>query len=157
MTVLIHKTIVAYILDEEDTVFVLFCQLGHRDCCLPNSSLNIFAVQSSVINTLPPLPCLSSCQVWGNSRSHTDMSTGSSKDQTAVIIHHPLCVWGSAQYCQWGQCGPCGTTRTPALPQVSTQHLSHVQLLQLPCLTLHPVSYFNQCWCLMVILLFCQM
>lgn len=59
--------------------------------------------------------------MWGHSRSHTDMSTGSSEDTSAVVLYHPLCVWGSTQHCQRGQRGPHVPARAPALPQVGTQ------------------------------------
>ena len=72
----------------------------------------------------PPSPSLCFCQMWGHGRSHINLSTRSSEDTSAVILHHPLRVWGSAQYSQWGQCGPHDPSRAPALSQVGTQHLS---------------------------------
>ena len=66
----------------------------------------------------PPL-LLPSWQMWGDSRSHIDLSTGGGEDAPAVIFPQLLCVWGSAQYCQWCQCDSHVCAWSPALPQVS--------------------------------------
>lgn len=61
---------------------------------------------------------LPSCQMWGDSRGHIDLSTGGGEDSPAVIFPQLLCVWGSAQYCQCCQCGPDVCSWSPPLPQV---------------------------------------
>lgn len=58
------------------------------------------------------------CQMWGDSRSHIDLSTGGGEDPPAVIFPQLLCVWSSAQCCQWRQCGPYACAWSPAFPQV---------------------------------------
>lgn len=61
---------------------------------------------------------LTSCQMWGDSRGHIDLSTGGGEDSPAVIIPQLLRVWCSAQYCQWRQCCPDVCSWSPAFPQV---------------------------------------
>lgn len=65
---------------------------------------------------------LPSCQMWGDSRSHTDLSTGGGEDPPAVIFPQLLCVGGSAEHCQWRQCGPHVCAWPPALPQVGIHY-----------------------------------
>lgn len=61
---------------------------------------------------------LPSCQMWGDSRSHIDLSAGGGEDPPAVIFPQLLRVWGSAQHSQRRQCGPRVCAWSPALPQV---------------------------------------
>lgn len=61
---------------------------------------------------------LSSCQMWGDSRSHIDLPTGGGEDPPAVIFPQLLRVRSSAQCRQWRQCGPHVCTWAPAFPQV---------------------------------------
>lgn len=71
-------------------------------------------------------------QMWGHGRSHIDLSSGSSEDPSPVLLHHPLCVWSSAQYCQRGQCGPRVSTGAPALSQVG--NFQQVALIYAECI-----------------------
>lgn len=110
-----------------------FIYAGKLTLCTPATILTVANVEGRqscsvswgwrLLSSVSPSPflSLSFCQMWGHGRSHIDLSTGSSEDPTAVVLHHPLRVWGSAQYCQRGQCGPCVPARPPALPQVGTQ------------------------------------
>lgn len=85
-------------------------------------------------------------QMWGHGRSHIDLSPGSCEDPFAVVLHHPLCVWGSAQHCHWNQCGPCGPTWPASLSQVSASPKTLSATIALVAISTCSVHITKDCW-----------
>lgn len=61
--------------------------------------------------------------MWGDSRSHIDLSAGGGEDPSAVVLPQLLRVRGPAQRRQRSQRGPHVPAGTPALPEVGVHHI----------------------------------